>query len=354
MQELLLSHFPLFRLALFLSCFGWWVVAYHWLKPRGREVPAAVMAAWTQFSLGVLLDTQIVRLGHWVYRPMEFSLAGVPLDLHVNWALIWGFVMVWLYSRLYTRWRQPGFIALYLVLWVLFTVAFDISVSGYSLFLERVSPLWWLVDALFLLVVLGSTLWVYHSILFPARSPLLRRWSCRVRSVLYVGSLAYVFYGYLPSVVLSLTNGWGVPPLLGLEEPYVLGLALLPPLLLGTWATLIFTDQGSGTPLPLDPPLRLVTSGPYAFVRNPMQIAGMMLAVLLVLYYPTKFMLFYVLDMAVASVVLINLFEHNQMQQMFRGEYESYAAQVHNWVPRLTHYSSLRAESSYTAHAPPP
>jgi protein-S-isoprenylcysteine O-methyltransferase Ste14 len=72
-----------------------------------------------------------------------------------------------------------------------------------------------------------------------------------------------------------------------------------------------------------------------------------MLAVLLVLYYPTKFMLFYVLDMAVASVVLINLFEHNQMQQMFRGDYERYAAQVHNWVPRLIRYSSSGADVSY-------
>jgi protein-S-isoprenylcysteine O-methyltransferase Ste14 len=304
------------------------------------------MAAWTQFSVGVLLDTLIVRLGFWVYRPMEFSLAGVPLDLHVNWALIWGFVMVWLFARLHIRWRQPRFIALYLSLWVLFTVAFDLSVSGYSLFLKRVSPLWWLVDAIFLFVVLGSTLWVYHSILFPARSPLLCRWSCRVRSFLYVSSLAYVFYGYLPSVVLSLTSGWGASPLLGLEDPRVLGLALLPPLFLGTWATLIFTDQGAGTPLPLDPPLRLVTSGPYAFVRNPMQIAGMMLAVLLVLYYPTKFMLFYVADMALTSVVLINLFEHSQMQQMFSRSYESYSSQVRNWVPRLTRYSSSGTEAS--------
>jgi protein-S-isoprenylcysteine O-methyltransferase Ste14 len=34
-----------------------------------------------------------------------------------------------------------------------------------------------------------------------------------------------------------------------------------------------FTAHG-GTPMPLDPPTALVTSGPYAYVGNPMQLGA--------------------------------------------------------------------------------
>ena len=38
------------------------------------------------------------------------------------------------------------------------------------------------------------------------------------------------------------------------------------------WATVAFGLFGHGTPLPLLPPKRLVTRGPYRFVRNPIYI----------------------------------------------------------------------------------
>src|SRR5262249_30052594 len=95
----LLAHLPLFRLALFLCCGAYWAAVYQWLRPRAREVNAAVMAVWVQFALGTLLDTQVVRLGGWVYRPMAFTLGGVPLDLHLDWGLTWGSLLVWISSR---------------------------------------------------------------------------------------------------------------------------------------------------------------------------------------------------------------------------------------------------------------
>ena len=52
-----------------------------------------------------------------------------------------------------------------------------------------------------------------------------------------------------------------------------LGLALL------GWATWVFWRIGSGTPVPMAGPRELVTEGPYAHIRNPIQL-GMMLYVL--------------------------------------------------------------------------
>ena len=46
------------------------------------------------------------------------------------------------------------------------------------------------------------------------------------------------------------------------------------PALLGLAAVQEFAVRGSGTPVPFDPPKRLVTTGPYAYVRNPMQLSA--------------------------------------------------------------------------------
>ena len=48
---------------------------------------------------------------------------------------------------------------------------------------------------------------------------------------------------------------------------FVLGAAL------AIWAGYYLIGYGHGTPLPVDPPRRLVTEGPYRFVRNPQAIA---------------------------------------------------------------------------------
>ena len=43
--------------------------------------------------------------------------------------------------------------------------------------------------------------------------------------------------------------------------------------LMGASAVQEFAQRGGGTPIPFDPPRRLVTSGPYAYVANPMQLS---------------------------------------------------------------------------------
>ncbi len=330
----ILANFSLFRLALFLCCIGYFVVGYHWFKPSRRELRAGLMAVWVQFALGVVLDGLVVRSGAWRYRPLPFSLGGVPLDLHVDWSMIWGCFLVWLYSRERVFWRGPKFVAVYLGLWTVLTLAFDSAVAWQLLFLEEFTRWWWLADLGFLLGVQGVTLWVYHAQLYPVRDPFWAAWSARVRSILYVGSLAYFFYSYGPSVVLSLTDGWTVPPLLGLGDRRVLVAALIGPLALGTWAVWEFTGQGFGTPVPLDPPRRLVTTGPYVYVRNPQQLSGLLLAVVLLLYHPTPFMLAYVIDMALILSTLIHLFEDAELARRYGAEYAGYRSVVKNWLPR--------------------
>jgi protein-S-isoprenylcysteine O-methyltransferase Ste14 len=395
------AHLPLVRLALFAWCLAVWAFAAWALRPTPAERRAAVMAAWVHAAVSTGLDVLAVQVGAWEYRRMPFALGGVPLDLHLDWGIVWGFLPLWLYSRAppprrkcggnrnriprrrrpcaeegvpdrngIPRRRRPcaeegvpcggsrcdrcarrggrhrGFPARFVSGWALGTVALDAGVGHALPFLARRAPWWWLADALLLLAVQGVALWVYLSILHPSQHPVRQAWNCRLRSLFYVGSLGALFYGFLPAVVLSLTGGWGVRPLFGLEDPRRLAGALAPPCLLGAWATLAFTDAGHGTPLPPDPPRRLVTTGPYAFVRNPMQIAGLGLAAMLVLYFPTPYMLIYALDMALVAVVLFAPHERAQLEAAFSDDYRRYAASVRNWLPRVRPYDPAELEAA--------
>jgi protein-S-isoprenylcysteine O-methyltransferase Ste14 len=337
----LLEHLTLLRLALFLASFAGCIGLTHWLQPRGRMVGAAIMAVWSQVSVGVVLDVLIVRAGMWEYRPMPFSLGGVPLDLHADWGLTWGYALVAVYSRLRSRWRASRAPVLFVAGWSAATLAFDAVIAPHMPFFAELAPGWWLADGALMLTLTAVALAVYHTILWPPRNRNAAAWACRSRSVLYVSSLAYVFYAYLPAVVLSLTDGGDARPLLGLGDWRILVVALAPPVALGAWATLAFTDDGLGTPLPLDPPRRLVVSGPYAYVRNPMQIAGVLLAVVVLLRYPTLYLLAYAMDMLLVSIVLFHLYESHELPRRFGEEYARYSRQVRNWIPRLSRYEGV-------------
>lgn len=80
-----------------------------------------------------------------------------------------------------------------------------------------------------------------------------------------------------------------------------------------------------------------VRSGPYAYVRNPIQISGILLGIALLLYHPTLYMLAYLVDMAVV-LVLFHLFENGEMEGRCGEEFSRYRASVRNWLPRLTPY----------------
>jgi len=96
-----------------------------------------------------------------------------------------------------------------------------------------------------------------------------------------------------------------------------------------------FAIRGNGTPLPLDPPKKLVVEGPYRVVRNPMYWS----VLFVLLGEAAIFHSVALAELALAFFVGVNLFvlffEEPALQQKFGAEYEEYCRRVPRWLPRL-------------------
>jgi protein-S-isoprenylcysteine O-methyltransferase Ste14 len=105
--------------------------------------------------------------------------------------------------------------------------------------------------------------------------------------------------------------------------------------LLALWCVLTFVFQGKGTPAPFDPPRRLVVSGPYRYLRNPMYLgAALALAGAALLYRSVSLLAYAVLFLGASHLFVLG-FEEPTLARLFEDEYRAYQARVNRWLPRL-------------------
>jgi protein-S-isoprenylcysteine O-methyltransferase Ste14 len=96
-----------------------------------------------------------------------------------------------------------------------------------------------------------------------------------------------------------------------------------------------FALRGRGTPLPLDPPKKLVVEGPYRIVRNPMYWS----VAFVIFGEAAVFHSFALVELVAAFAVGVNVFvllyEEPALRRKFGEEYEAYCKRVPRWLPRL-------------------
>jgi len=112
--------------------------------------------------------------------------------------------------------------------------------------------------------------------------------------------------------------------------PIFIGLAIM------FWCAANFVVVGKGTPAPFDAPRRLVVTGPYCYVRNPMYVGGLLfLAGYAVLFAEFSIaLLWYAAGLIVAVNVFILAYEEPTLRRKFNGEYIEYCGNVRRWIPR--------------------
>jgi len=290
-------------------------IAWLALRPNRRERAAAILA--TAWNIPALLGLHVAarKLGWWNYDVTDATIVGFPVDLYLGWAVAWGAL-----AALLGRTLPVAALAILAAL-------LDLAA------MPRLAPVVRLGDAW----IVGEAVAI-AACLVPAQ--LLAKWTredsyVRRRAVLQALAFGGLVLGVLPAVILEQSGGsWSA---LGsrssLLTSTLLQLLLLPALL-GLAAVQEFASRGAGTPVPFDPPKRLVTTGPYAFVRNPMQLS----AVLVMAGWGGILGSWWVASAAAMAVVYGSGFaagdEGNDLDRRFGGSWRAYTRAVRSWIPR--------------------
>ena len=230
-------------------------VLWVWSPPSPRARAGTILAtAWTLPSL-IGVNGVAAKMGWWSFAAVPATLGGFPVDLWLGWALLWGTLPALLPRRV------P------LTVIVVAAIAIDVFAMPQLAPLVRLRPGWLFGEAVAVIACL-----------IPAQ--LLARWTADDRlvgrrAVLQMLAFGGLMFGVLPQTVFDAVGGSWLP--LFTRPVWVIGILLQLvafAALLGVSALQEFATRGAGTPVPFDPPKRLVVSGPYAYVRNPMQLSA--------------------------------------------------------------------------------
>lgn len=161
-----------------------------------------------------------------------------------------------------------------------------------------------------------------------------RRRAAAAGSVLFFVLVPCVVGGLIPALI----TGWDVRyASAGWIAAQIAGLALVAAGALGLVRAFVrFAVDGVGTPAPVAPTERLVVSGEYRFVRNPMYLAVDAAIVGQALVFGQPGLLLYAAAFALVTAAFVRWHEEPVLQRRFGAQYEAYRRDVPAWVPRLT------------------
>jgi protein-S-isoprenylcysteine O-methyltransferase Ste14 len=140
----------------------------------------------------------------------------------------------------------------------------------------------------------------------------------------------------LPAIAIEASaTAWSNPLERSTSVVSLIEQLLAMPALLGLAAVQEFVTRGGGTPIPFDPPKRIVITGPYAYVANPMQVSAIVLLLLLGLVLQNIWVAAAGVMAHLYSAGLAGWDEDADLRERFGGAWTAYRASVRKWIPRL-------------------
>jgi protein-S-isoprenylcysteine O-methyltransferase Ste14 len=153
-----------------------------------------------------------------------------------------------------------------------------------------------------------------------------------------VGSFAFLLAapGTIAGLIPWSMTGWRLPA----HAPRPLQAAGAALIVAGLWLIVEcfarFALQGRGTPAPIAPPERLVVSGPYRRVRNPMYVAVTALNLGQAALFADMRLLVYAGVVWTLFHLFVLVYEEPTLRGAFPADYAAYFAAVPRWIPRIT------------------
>jgi hypothetical protein len=239
------------------------------------------------YGLGLIFATHVlaVAIGWWHYGGNVLMVGGIPADIWIGGAILFGPVLYLAFPSMAPFW-----------------LAIPIVIGLHGTLFSSLRPLVYPGHNWFIGVVL-----VFAVAHIPAMY--LARWTSEDRNLAYRAALLAVGYGFLAFMVL--------PALIvhAMDETFTLAsrplwlvaacaIVIGPFFIIGLSAVQLFVVHGEGTPVPLDPTKRLVRNGIFSYVTAWVFVAGM-----------------------------VRWHNRNDLLKRFSEDWLAYRANVPEWIP---------------------
>jgi protein-S-isoprenylcysteine O-methyltransferase Ste14 len=290
-------------------------------RPRSRRRFAACLLGFL-WTMPVLLSLQLLnlRMNWWTFPVVEIGIRGMPLELYAGWVVLWGILPTLAFPRLRLAWVAAVM------------AGFDLIGMPLCSAVVHLNMNWLTGEAAAIVLVLLPGL-------------CLARWTQRdthlpFRAAMQMATSGLLFLFLIPEAVFALRTGYDWTPLFAMAAwQRQLGLLLLTLVALpGVGAVMEFAQRGLGTPIPYDPPKRLVTSGIYRYVANPMQFSCTLVMLLWAAILRNPWLLLAPVASVVYSAGIARWNERQDLAARFGAPWRDYRSEVRDWLPRLTPY----------------
>ena len=280
-----------------------------------RQFPACLLSLlWVTPALWALQ-----RVNEWAGW-WTFKGGTMPLELYVGWITLWGIL------------PQLAFPRLPLALVAVFMLVADLLGMPLCSAVVILGRHWLIGEAIAIIVVLLPALCIARWTLTDTR--------LYYRAALQVAISGMLFLYFFPEIAFTLKPGSGWAILLQMPRwewqlwTQLITLLALP----GAGAVMEFAVRGEGTPIPYDPPKRLVTSGLYRYCSNPMQICCGLTMLTWALMLRNVWLLLGALVSFIYSAGIAEWDERQDLQPRFGEDWLKYRREVKSWVPRWKPY----------------
>ncbi|GAB10813.1 hypothetical protein GOARA_063_00120 [Gordonia araii NBRC 100433] len=299
-----------------------------------RRGAATLALLWNLVGL-TAVNAAALAVGWWGFGDPGPAIVGVPIDLLVAWALLWSVIPV-----LAAKWIPIAYLVVGLVLLDLYAMPALEPVVG-------LRGDWWWGEA----VAVAACL-VPGVVLADLT---VRRKHLPVRVALQVVLFTAVLFVAVPVLaraaaehgpLVDRMTGWD-PSVGGFLDAVTIQLAGVVAIV--ALAAVVEFYRAGGTPWPWDPPTRLVAAGPYAYVANPMQLAGTVLVVAIAVVLSMPILLVAAAVVASFSAGLAAWVENDALAVRFGAQWSDYRKSVRAWVPRWRPIASAEPARAYLA-----
>lgn len=287
---------------------------------RPRTFGACLLGVlWAMPSL-LLVQKLNTVFGWWTFTSGDVWFSGMPLELYLGWVIAWG-VVPQIALRRAPLWLSMGCMA-----------ALDLAVMPACAPVIKLGSTWLVGEAVSLLIVLFPALCVAR--LTQENKHLQRRaW---MQMAISGGLFLFLLPEVLSAVRFASHTGSEWSTLLGMPwwERQIAEQSILLMAVPGIGAVMEFAERGGGTPIPFDPPIRLVTCGVYRYCANPMQLCCTLVLLAWAVLLRDGLLLIAPLVSVVYSAGIARWDEAEDMEKRFGQEWRRYRAHVRDWMPR--------------------